>query len=128
MAHSDIQVTKTGPNKFEIDPKSQRTHTQHTVRWICNDGALKITFSGSESPLKSGAMVVDAPSGTTGKEKINNKTKNKRYRYVAEVTPVAGGPTFTADPDLIIEDGGGGPGKKKKTAKPKIPKKKTVKK
>lgn len=129
MAHHDIQVFKKDTGGFGVTPKSQHARTQHTVRWTCNDGALQIVFAGSSSPLKSGAMIIDAPSGTTGIEKIKKPTEKKGYSYVALVTPAAGGGTFTADPDLIIDDGGGGGGKKKKSAaKTKSAKKKAAKK
>ena len=127
MAHHDIAVMLDAANNVVVVPNSQRAHSTHSVSWLCVQGALRIIFPGPESPLKSGALIVSAASGTpTIKEKIRKPSK-KRFKYTAEVTPALGGP-FSVDPDLVVEDGGGGPKAKKKASPPKKKKKAAKKK
>src|SRR5690242_16731401 len=110
MAHHDIVVTLDDLNQVTVTPNRQHALSSHTVRWVCCQGALRIIFPGPESPLQSGALIVSAPSGTTNKEPLRRPLK-KTFKYTAEVTPPAGGP-FSVDPDLVVDDGGGGPHKK----------------
>jgi hypothetical protein len=118
MAHHPIEVELV----VKTTPSGQHANSKHTVQWSTKDGDLKIIFA--ESPFESGALILDGTGGKTGIEKIA-KCPKKGYKYTVEVT-TPGRDVFSKDPDLIIDDGGGGPGKTK-TAKKKTPKKKAKK-
>lgn len=122
MAHHPIVV-----ELVTTTPNGPHVRSKHTVQWSTKDGGLRITFA--ESPFESGALILDGPGGKTGIEKIA-KCPKKNYKYTVGVTTKEGC-THSKDPDLIIDDGGGGPAQTKtaktKTAKKKTPKKKAKK-
>jgi hypothetical protein len=121
MADQKINVKLDSNNVPNATPNQKKLHRDDTVQWTCKDGNLRIIFA--HSPFTSGALILDGPGGTTGKETI----ATPKFKYTAEVT-TPGGKVFSKDPDLIIEDSGGGPGEKGKTPKKETPKKKTPKK
>jgi hypothetical protein len=121
MADHEIKVKLDSNNLPNATPNQKKLRRNDTVQWTCKDGNLRIIFA--HSPFTSGALILNGPGGTTGKEKI----ATPKFKYTAEVT-TPGGQVSSKDPDLIIEDSGGGPAEKGKTAKKETAKKKTPKK
>lgn len=126
MAHHNITVKLNAQQKVVVTPNGQKCDRGHTIGWICTDGGLRIEFKDKDSPFTSGNDPVLCSSGTTAREKVKlqgHKRKHYKYRVIV-ITPQ--GEVPSKDPDLIVEDWGGGD-KKKKAAKKKAAKPKTKK-
>src|SRR5262249_16302243 len=124
MNHT-ITITRTG-NALSVsqDPLRVRPQNNDTLCWTCSGGDFAILFKNSRSPYSSGRKVHGAHSATkTKKLKIRQVTAHERDDF-PESDPVNGAtfeygvavvhPTtnqlLTLDPDVIIDDPGGGGG------------------
>jgi len=94
-----------------------RAHSKSKIRWTSDDGDFSIDFT-DPSPLDPPELHLDGKEGTptpfkTLKTLPLSGGTNPVFKYTADVGGV------TDDPEIIIDDSGGGPKTKKTTAKSK---------
>jgi hypothetical protein len=113
------------------DPK--KTKPNDDLSWYCSDGPFAVFFKDGKTPDKNGRFVFSGDSSTaneTKKVKIKSLGGQGQQTFAYGAAVMSGAHIVDVDPDIIIDDPGGGEtrGSKKKAAKKKAAKKKAAKK
>lgn len=91
------------------------------IQWCSQDGDFAVLFA--KSPFQSGNLSVSATQGNcTAPERAGHLPKKIKKKFKYFVALHLGGnvpPVLVQDPDIIVDDTGGGSRPKKKAAKPK---------
>lgn len=124
-----VQITVTVVNGvLSFSTSSKTVYEDDQLQWMCDHDAA---FSFKRSPFKTGEKYGSAPANTAigpfpVKKKSLIPSKNKyKYTFIAWVGGSA--PIIMEDPQVIIDDHGGGPSPAKKKAKKTKPAKKAKK-
>jgi hypothetical protein len=114
-----ITITRTGNS---IDPIAPFTVKKNdTLKWTCSGGEYAVLFHNNRSPFANGKKVHAAHSGAaTTKLKIrglkqaeqdaeeDDPVNGATFKYGVAVLHPGTGKVLTLDPDVIIDDPGGG--------------------
>jgi hypothetical protein len=119
LANHTITITRSG-NTITV-PSSFTVRKNDTLRWKCDDGEYAVLFHNDRSPFANGKKVHAAHSGQlTSKLKIrglkqaerdggvNDRVNGAKFKYGVAVLHPGTGEVLKKDPDVIIDDPGGG--------------------
>ena len=120
MANHVITITRNG-NSIAVSDDPLEVKKNSTLRWKCSDGEYAVLFHNDRSPFLSGKKVHAAHSGKlTSKLNIrglksselrspeNDPVNGATFKYGVAVLHPGTGKVLTLDPDVIIDDPGGG--------------------
>jgi hypothetical protein len=115
MADRTITITVSGRN-VQVSNPSQHVDPDDTLKFKCAAGEFAVLFDNDRSPYSSGKKAHAAHKGSaTTKLKIRHLTASEKVTPGAEKFPYGVAvlepgtkSVLTLDPDIIIDDGGGG--------------------
>ena len=115
MADKTITISVVGRN-VQVSNPSQHVAPDDTLKFKCAVGEFAVLFDNDRSPYSSKKKAQAAHKGSaTPKLKIRHLTPSERvtpgdekFRYGVAVMEPGTKKVLTLDPDIIIDDGGGG--------------------